>query len=114
VADTDLGLREMTRVCADGGQVMVLEFSRPTLPGLRGLYGVYFSHILPKVGQWLARNNKDAYSYLPESVGQFPDGQSLADRMAAAGLNDVTYTPLTFGVATIYQGTKPIAPKGMA
>lgn len=107
VADTDQGLREMTRVCADGGQVMVLEFSKPTLPVLRGLYGYYFTNVLPKIGQWLARNNKDAYSYLPESVGQFPDGQALADRMEAAGLTDVKYTPLTMGVATIYEGTKP-------
>ncbi|WP_068265466.1 bifunctional demethylmenaquinone methyltransferase/2-methoxy-6-polyprenyl-1,4-benzoquinol methylase UbiE [Rubripirellula obstinata] len=111
VADTDQGLSEMTRVCSGGGQVMVLEFSRPTLPGLRGLYGFYFSHILPRVGQWFARNNKDAYSYLPESVGQFPDGQALADRMTAAGLIDVKYTPLTFGVATIYEGTKPATSK---
>lgn len=111
VADTDQGLSEMTRVCCGGGQVMVLEFSRPTLPGLRGLYGFYFTHILPRVGQWFARNNKDAYSYLPESVGQFPDGQALADRMTAAGLTDVNYTPLTFGVATIYEGTKPLKVK---
>lgn len=86
---------------------MVLEFSKPTLPVLRGLYGYYFTNVLPKIGQWLARNNKDAYSYLPESVGQFPDGQALADRMEAAGLTDVKYTPLTMGVATIYEGTKP-------
>ena len=114
VADTDQGLREMTRVCAPGGQVMVLEFSRPTLPGLRGLYGFYFSNILPRVGQWFARNNKDAYSYLPESVGQFPDGQELADRMTAAGLVDVKFTQLTVGVATIYEGTKPMASESKA
>ena len=112
VSDTDLGLREMTRVCHPGGQVMVLEFSRPTMPGLRGLYGFYFTHILPRVGQWLARNNKDAYAYLPESVGQFPDGQALADRMTSAGLTEVQFTPLTLGVATIYQGTKPVASSG--
>ena len=107
VADTDLGLREMTRVCLPGGQVMVLEFSRPSLFGLRQLYGFYFRSVLPRVGQCFARNNKSAYQYLPESVGQFPDGQALADRMTAAGLIDVRFTPLTFGVATIYEGTKP-------
>lgn len=107
VSDTDKGLREMTRVCAPGGQVMVLEFSRPSIPGLRQLYSFYFRNVLPRVGQWFARNNKDAYEYLPESVGLFPDGQQLADRMTDAGLQDVKFTELTFGVATIYEGTKP-------
>lgn len=106
VADTDLGLREMTRVCRPNGQVMVLEFSRPTLFGLRQIYNFYFTHVLPRIGQWFARNNKDAYEYLPESVGKFPDGQALADRMTAAGLKDVQFKPLTFGVCTIYEGTK--------
>ncbi|WP_182867807.1 bifunctional demethylmenaquinone methyltransferase/2-methoxy-6-polyprenyl-1,4-benzoquinol methylase UbiE [Stieleria mannarensis] len=109
VADTDRGLQEMTRVCRPGGQVMVLEFSKPTMMGLRQTYNFYFRHILPKVGQWFARNNKSAYSYLPDSVSRFPDGQALADRMLAAGLSDVKFTPLTFGVCTIYEGTKPLA-----
>lgn len=109
VADTDRGLREMTRVCRQGGQVMVLEFSKPTLFGLRQTYNFYFRHVLPRVGQWFARNNKSAYSYLPDSVSRFPDGQALADRMTAAGLVDVTFTPLTFGVCTIYEGTKQSA-----
>lgn len=107
VADTDRGLREMVRVCRRGGQVLVLEFSRPRLWGLRQLYGFYFRHILPRIGQWFARNDKSAYRYLPESVGQFPDGEALAERMRAAGLVDVRFTPLTAGVATIYEGIKP-------
>ncbi|MEL6109569.1 MAG: bifunctional demethylmenaquinone methyltransferase/2-methoxy-6-polyprenyl-1,4-benzoquinol methylase UbiE [Planctomycetota bacterium] len=107
VADTDQGIREMTRVCRPGGQVLVLEFSRPSMFGLRHGYNFYFRHVLPKVGQWFAKNDKSAYSYLPESVGQFPDGQELADRMSAAGLHRVTFTPLTFGVCTIYLGYKP-------
>jgi demethylmenaquinone methyltransferase/2-methoxy-6-polyprenyl-1,4-benzoquinol methylase len=106
VADTDLGLREMTRVCRKGGQVMVLEFSKPTAFGLRQGYNFYFTHILPRIGQLVARNNKAAYEYLPDSVSRFPDGQELADRMTAAGLTDVKFTPLTFGVCTIYEGTK--------
>ena len=97
----------MTRVCRPGGRVLVLEFSRPTAVGLKQSYNFYFKHILPRIGQWFARNDKSAYSYLPESVGQFPDGQALADRMTSAGLTDVGFTPLTFGVATIYEGTKP-------
>lgn len=107
VADTDQGLREMARVCRPGGQVMVLEFSHPTIWGLRQAYGWYFRNVLPRIGQLFAKNDKSAYSYLPESVSQFPDGQALADRMTAAGLVDVTFTPMTVGVATIYEGTKP-------
>lgn len=110
VTDTDRGLREMTRVCHPGGQVVILEFSQPTLPVLSHLYGFYFLRVLPRIGQWLARNDKSAYEYLPESVGEFPYGQALADRMTAAGLIDVRFTPLTLGVATIYEGTKPKSP----
>jgi demethylmenaquinone methyltransferase / 2-methoxy-6-polyprenyl-1,4-benzoquinol methylase len=107
VASTDRGLAEMTRVCQPGGQVLVLEFSKPTFPGFRQVYGWYFEKVLPRIGNALARNDKEAYRYLQKSVGQFPDGQALADRMTAAGLRDVTFTPLTFGVASIYLGYKP-------
>lgn len=107
IADTDRGLSEMVRVCQEGGQVMVLEFSSPRLPVLKQTYGFYFRRVLPRVGQWMARNDKSAYEYLPESVGQFPSGEALAERMLAAGLVDVTFKPLTLGVATIYLGTRP-------
>ncbi len=107
VADTDRGIREMVRVCKPGGQVMVLEFSHPRIWGLRQVYGFYFRNVLPRVGQWFARNDKSAYKYLPESVGQFPDGKALVDRMTKCGLCDVRFAPMTCGVATIYEGTKP-------
>jgi len=106
VADTDRGLAEMVRVCKRGGQVLVLEFSKPATPGFRQVYGFYFDKILPRIGNAFARNDKAAYRYLQQSVGQFPDGQRLADRMTAAGLRDVRFKPLTFGVATIYTGFK--------
>jgi demethylmenaquinone methyltransferase/2-methoxy-6-polyprenyl-1,4-benzoquinol methylase len=106
VADTDRGLAEMTRVCRPGGQVAVLEFSTPRIQPLRAFYLFYFRHILPRIGQFFARNKSSAYEYLPTSVGQFPDGEALAERMRAAGLKNVKYWPLTFGVATLYVGKK--------
>ena len=106
VSDTDHGLREMTRVCQVGGRVAVLEFSWPTIRPVRWVYGWYFRHVLPRIGQWLARNDQEAYAYLPESVGEFPSGKALAARMEAAGLENVTFRPLTLGVATLYVGTK--------
>lgn len=92
--------------------MLILEFSRPTMIGLKQAYNFYFKHILPRLGQLFARNDKSAYEYLPESVGQFPDGKALADRMEAAGMQHVDFTPLTFGVATIYVGQKPISSEG--
>jgi demethylmenaquinone methyltransferase/2-methoxy-6-polyprenyl-1,4-benzoquinol methylase len=106
VSDTRAGLKEMLRVCRPGGQVAVLEFSQPTFPGLAGLYRWYFRNILPRVGQLFAKNREDAYNYLPQSVSEFPCGQALAEIMAECGLQDVRFTPLTFGIATLYVGTK--------
>ncbi len=106
VQDTDVGLSELVRVCAAGGQVAVLEFSKPTVPGLKQLYQAYFKHVLPRVGQRLAKNQQSAYEYLPNSVLEFPCGQALADRMQAAGLKKVRWIPLTFGIATLYVGER--------
>lgn len=107
VADTDRGLAEMTRVAAPGGRVAVLEFSSPTVRPFKAVYGWYFRLVLPRIGQFVARNTSSAYEYLPLSVGQFPQGEALAERMRAAGLGDVRCYPLTLGVATLYVGTKP-------
>ena len=106
IADTDQGLREMARVCQPDGQVAILEFSMPRWQPFKGLYGWYFRHVLPRLGQLLARNREEAYSYLPDSVGEFPSGDALAQRMRQAGLQHVRFQPLTLGIATLYMGTK--------
>lgn len=109
VADTDLGLAEMTRACAPGGHVAVLEFSTPTRQPFNGIYGWYFRNVLPRIGQFFARDSAGAYEYLPTSVGEFPQGEALAERMRAAGLTEVRRYPLTFGVATLYVGKKAVS-----
>ena len=106
VANTDLGLQEMTRVCKPGGQVAILEFSIPRYQPIKGMYGWYFKNVLPRIGQRLARNNSSAYNYLPDSVGEFPCYEKLTERMLAAGLSSARFFPLTFGIATLYVGAK--------
>ena len=106
VSNTVGGLREMTRVCAPGGRVAVLEFSMPTNRLFGAVYRWYFRNILPRIGQLLARNQEAAYNYLPQSVSEFPQGTELCGLMQEAGLSDPTWTPLTFGIATLYVGTK--------
>lgn len=106
VADTDLGLREMRRVCAPGGQVAILEFSTPRWQPIRGIYQWYFRNVLPRIGQSLARNRLNAYDYLPQSVAEFPAYEQMLERMARAGWRETRFHPLTGGIATLYLGRK--------
>lgn len=106
VAVTEKGISEMRRVCKKGGQVAVLEFSKPTVFGLRHLYNAYFKHILPRVGQSMSKNKQSAYEYLPQSVQEFPSGEALAILMRQAELTDIQLHPMTLGVVTLYVGTK--------
>jgi demethylmenaquinone methyltransferase/2-methoxy-6-polyprenyl-1,4-benzoquinol methylase len=106
ISDTDEGLQEMVRVCRPGGRVAVLEFSLPSGRLLGAAYRWYFRRVLPRLGEALARNAQGAYNYLPASVGQFPEGEALLERMQSAGLRRVQARRFTLGIATLYVGEK--------
>jgi len=106
VADLDRGLREVHRVLVPGARFVILEFTTPRSSIVRGLYHLYFHHLLPKIGA-LVSGHRTAYAYLPRSVANFPIEEKLADRMRSAGFVDVNWRTLTLGVAAIHTGTKP-------
>jgi len=107
VTDTDKGLAEMVRVTQPGGRVAILEFSQPRHWLLGRIYRAYFRWVLPAVGQLISRSQDNAYNYLPASVLQFPDGEALAEKLRQHGLSEIAFYPFTFGIATLYIGTKP-------
>jgi demethylmenaquinone methyltransferase/2-methoxy-6-polyprenyl-1,4-benzoquinol methylase len=109
IASTVNGLDELIRITIPGGRVAILEFSRPQGRILGRMYLAFFKRILPKVGQAIAPNASNAYSYLPASVLEFPDGQAMIDLMTSRGLTNCQATPMTFGIASLYIGTKPNA-----
>ena len=106
VSDLEMGIREMTRVAAPGGRVVILEFTQPANPLFRGLYYFYFTKILPFVGNLISRNKDDAYGYLPRSVMKFPDCDALKGVMEQCGLTDVLFYRKTFGIVAIHVGKK--------
>ncbi|HEY0672234.1 MAG TPA: ubiquinone/menaquinone biosynthesis methyltransferase [Longimicrobiales bacterium] len=99
------GVRELTRVLKPSGRLVILEFTMPGWQPFRALYLSYFTKVLPLVGRLISRHG-EAYSYLPESVLQFPRPENLGGIMESAGLRDVKWRTLTGGIAAIHSGTK--------
>lgn len=99
------GLSDMHRVLKPGGKAVIIEFSRPRSFPMKQLYSFYFKSILPIIGKLISKD-QSAYTYLPESVDAFPDGQNFLDILSAVGYKKTECKPLTFGIASIYIGQK--------
>ncbi len=100
------GLSEMLRVLKNNGELIILEFSRPQNRFLCHLFDLYFCYVLPIIGKLFSKH-ATAYTYLPESVKQFPYGDNFLKMMQQAGFTKTIFTPLTFGIVAIYKGVKP-------
>lgn len=104
VQDIAAGLREMRRVVRPGGRVVVLEFTQPSGKLFQQMYAVYMTRVLPLIGQVLSGSQEKAYSYLPDSVAQFPGPEDFAENMAQSGLRDVEWHKLSFGIVAVHVG----------
>lgn len=99
------GLGEMRRVLKPEGRIVVLEFSRPTLPLFSRLFQLYFLWILPRIGKGVSGHGS-AYRYLHDSVQEFPDQARLCQLMKEAGFAGVSFRNLTGGIAALHWGVK--------
>ncbi len=99
------GLSEMHRVLTKNGKVIILEFSKPKKFPIKQLYFFYFKFVLPKIGRLISKD-KTAYTYLPDSVNAFPDGEKFTRILEKVGFVNTKIVPCSFGIASIYVGTK--------
>ncbi len=100
---TDKPRALMRRVLRPGGQLLVLEFSHPTAPGLKPLYDLYSFRVLPLLGRWVARDEA-SYRYLAESIRMHPDQETLLGMLRDAGLEDCRYYNLLGGIVAVHRG----------
>lgn len=99
------GLADMLRVLKPAGKVVILEFSKPKVFPVKQAYNFYFKYITPSIGKLFSKD-ASAYSYLPESVAAFPDGENFVELMRKVGFQNTKHRPLAFGICSIYTGIK--------
>ncbi|MDD4974015.1 MAG: bifunctional demethylmenaquinone methyltransferase/2-methoxy-6-polyprenyl-1,4-benzoquinol methylase UbiE [Bacteriovorax sp.] len=104
-SDPQKSLHDIHRVLKEDGRLMIMEFAIPTNPIIRTVYFFYFRHFLPKIGNLISKH-KDAYTYLNQSVEDFPFGDNFLALMRNAGFKNLKMQPLTFGIAMLYIGDK--------
>ncbi len=105
VADIRKALSEMNRVVRKGGRIVVLDFSKPQNRVFRSMYYIYFQRLLPAIGSLVSKKS-GPYSYLPSSVMAFPEREEFVGLMKSSGMKDIQYNDLTFGIVTVYVGSK--------
>ncbi len=107
LTDLSQGFRETARVLKPGARYVVLELTTPPDQPMRGVYLLYFRHLLPRIGRLVSKHT-NAYSWLPASVKVFPEPDALAALMEASGFEQVGYDLLFGGACAIHVGTKPL------
>jgi demethylmenaquinone methyltransferase/2-methoxy-6-polyprenyl-1,4-benzoquinol methylase len=103
LANLEQGLAEMKRVTRAGGRVVALEITQATLPGFAPLFRFYFHRVVPRAGQLLG-GDREAYTYLPQSVDRFATPEEISRLMEKIGLRGVSYRRLAMGTITIHTG----------
>jgi demethylmenaquinone methyltransferase / 2-methoxy-6-polyprenyl-1,4-benzoquinol methylase len=99
------GLSEIRRVLKPGGKLVVLEFSKPKMPGVKSMYNLYMKVICPNLGKLFSKN-RNAYKYLDESIQHFPEGKNFTTILDNLGYINTYCKPLSLGICSIYCGTK--------
>jgi len=105
LSSIELGLSEFARLIRPGGRLVILEFTTPGWQPFRGLYLFYFRAILPAIGRLISGHDR-AYSYLPQSVLEFPEPPQLAQRLERAGFHDVSWQTYTGGIVAAHVATR--------
>ena len=101
----DKGLAEMCRVLKTGGHLVILELSTPDRFPMKQLFTIYSKVVIPLLGKCLSKDNS-AYTYLPQSIRAFPQGEVMQEVIRKAGFSQVNFRRLTFGICTLYTATK--------
>lgn len=103
VTEVSVALRELKRVLKPSGRLLILEGTIPSSSAIRKIHLFYLRHLLPRIGGWISKT-PSAYRYLNETIETFPQGDAFINLMIQAGFEKAVANPLTWGMATVYQG----------